>query len=89
MNFSRIKPLSYFKANAPEVLDDIKETHNPLVITVRGEAVAVVQDLHSYEQTQRSLELLRALSLTGAKVKKGDVLPVKRAFKKLRKQIKR
>jgi prevent-host-death family protein len=50
---TRIKPISYLKANAAEVLDKIAKERKPLVITQNGEAKAVLQDVASYEETQK------------------------------------
>jgi prevent-host-death family protein len=63
MRASRIKPISYLKANAAEVLDELREVREPLVITQNGEAAAVLQDVRSYEQTQETLALLKILAL--------------------------
>jgi len=51
---SQVKPISYLKANAAEVLSKIAEDRQPLVITQNGEAKAVLQDVASYEQTQET-----------------------------------
>jgi prevent-host-death family protein len=47
---SQIKPISYLKANAAEVLLQLAEQREPLVITQNGEAKAVLQDVTSYEK---------------------------------------
>lgn len=60
---TRIKPISYLKANAAEVLEHIAEVREPLIITQNGEAKAVLQDVASYEQTQETLALLKILAL--------------------------
>lgn len=63
MRSSNIKPISYLKANVAEVLKQLAEEQEPLVITQNGEAKAVLQDVHSYEQTQETLALLKVLAL--------------------------
>ena len=48
MNFStQIKPISYVKANAAQVLRDLTISRDVLVITQNGEATAVMQDIAS------------------------------------------
>jgi prevent-host-death family protein len=42
---THVRPISYLKANAAEVLSDLAETRQPLVITQNGEAKAVLQDV--------------------------------------------
>lgn len=60
---TQIKPISYLKANAAEVLQELANQRQPLVITQNGEAKAVLQDVASYEQTQETLALLKILAL--------------------------
>jgi prevent-host-death family protein len=86
---NRVKPISYLKANAPAVLDDIEETRNPIVITVNGEAKAVLQDIASYEETQDTLALLRILALGEAEVRAGKAVPMREAFARIRRTVKR
>lgn len=71
---SHVKPISYLKANAAEVLARLAEQREPLVITQNGEAKAVLQDVTSFEETQETLALLKILALgnqevTGGKIK--------------------
>ena len=56
---TQIKPISYVKSHAAELLDKIAEEREPIVITQNGEARAVLVDVHSYEQSQESLALLQ------------------------------
>jgi prevent-host-death family protein len=70
---SQIKPISYLKANAAELLDRIAEDRRPLVITQNGEAKAVLQDVVSYEETQEALALLKILALGNEQVAAGRV----------------
>jgi prevent-host-death family protein len=81
---TRIKPISYFKANAAEVLDKIAEERKPLVITQNGEAKAVLQDVASYEETQETLALLKILALGTQQVAVGQVKPVAEVVRRLR-----
>ena len=70
---TRIKPISYLKANAAEVLENLREVREPLVITQNGEARAVLQDVESYEATQETLALLKRLALGNQQVAEGKV----------------
>lgn len=76
MRSSNIKPISYLKANAAEVLKQLAEEQEPLVITQNGEAKAVLQDVHSYEQTQETLALLKVLALGTQEVEAGQLSPL-------------
>jgi prevent-host-death family protein len=85
----RIKPLSYLKARAPEVIRGLAKKREPLIITVHGEAKAVLQDIASYEQTQETLALLKILALGQKELEDGDFLPVDEAFAEVRRIVKR
>ena len=61
MKFSKqIKPLSYFEAHASEILGEIAQTRDPMIITLNGEAKAVLQDIWSFEETQEEIKSLCA-----------------------------
>jgi prevent-host-death family protein len=83
---SQIKPISYLKANAAEVLQELSEQRKPLVITQNGEAKAVLQDVVSYEETQETLALLKILALGNQQVAQGKLKPVAEVVKRLRGQ---
>jgi prevent-host-death family protein len=70
---SQVKPISYLKANAAEVLAQLTAQRQPLVITQNGEAKAVLQDVASFEQTQETLALLKVLTLGNQDVAAGKV----------------
>jgi prevent-host-death family protein len=70
---TQVKPISYLKANAAEVLIQLAKVREPMVITQNGEAKAVLQDLASYEETQETLALLKVLALGNQAVAAGKV----------------
>jgi prevent-host-death family protein len=72
---TRIKPISYLKAHAADVVRDLGERREPLIITQNGEAKMVVQDVASYEQTQETLALLKILALGMRQIEAGRVRP--------------
>lgn len=81
---SQVKPISYLKANAAEVLTQLAEQREPLVITQNGEAKAVLQDIASYEQDQERLALLKLLALGQQDVEAGRLKPVAEVVARLR-----
>ena len=83
---SQIKPISYLKANAADVLLQLADRGEPLVITQNGEAKAVLQDVASYENTQETLALLKLLALGNRDVEKGRVSAVADIESRLRKK---
>ena len=60
---SQIKPISYLKAHAAEIVRNLGKKREPLVITQNGEAKVVIQDIESYEQTQETMALLKIMAL--------------------------
>ena len=81
---SQIKPISYLKAHAAEVVRTLGEKGEPLVITQNGEAKVVIQDIESYEQTQETMALLKILALGGRQVEEGKVEPAADVISRLR-----
>ena len=74
MKLSRqIKPISYLKAHAAEIVRNMGARREPLVITQNGEAKVVLQDIESYEQTQETMALLKILALGKRQIEKGEV----------------
>lgn len=81
---SRVKPISYLKANAAEVLLDLAERREPMVITQNGEAKAVIQDVASYEETQETLALLKLIALGNRDIEAGRTRPLRDVVARLR-----
>jgi prevent-host-death family protein len=82
-----VKPVSYFKAHASEVIRDVTENKNAVVITLNGEAKAILQDIREYEKTQESLALLKILAQSKKTLQEGKVKSAKKAFAELRTKI--
>lgn len=79
-----IKPISYLKANAAEVIENLKTSHQPMVITQNGEAAMVIQSVADYEQTQETLALLKMLAQSQRAVSEGKIVSSAEAFSLLR-----
>ena len=84
MRSENIKPISYLKANAAEVLQKLSESGEPLLITQNGEARAVMQDIATYENTQETLALLKILALGNQEIAEGKVTPLANVARRLR-----
>jgi prevent-host-death family protein len=88
MKFSaQVKPISYLKANAAEVIRGLAENRAPLVITQNGEATAVLQDVASYEETQETLALLKILALGNREIAEGKTMPAREAIRRARARL--
>ncbi|MDZ7585724.1 MAG: type II toxin-antitoxin system Phd/YefM family antitoxin [Thiobacillus sp.] len=83
---TQVKPISYLKANAAEVLLQLAEQRQPMVITQNGEAKAVLQDVASYEETQETLALLKMLALGNQDIEAGKTHPLADVAKRLRRK---
>jgi prevent-host-death family protein len=81
---SQVKPISYLKTHAAEMLATLGERRKPLVITQNGEAKTVLQDVASFEETQNTLALLKVLALGHQDVVSGKVKPVADVVARLR-----
>ena len=84
---SRIKPISYLKAHAAEVVRTLADRREPLIITQNGEAKVVVQDIDSYEQTQETVALLKILALGNRQIESGQVRPAADVVAQLRRRL--
>ena len=80
----QIKPISYLKSNAAEVLARLVECREPMVITQNGEAKAVLQDVASFRETQETLALLKILALGNQEIASDRVKPVADVVTRLR-----
>ena len=81
----QIKPISYLKAHAAEIVRKLGEQREPLIITQNGEAKVVVQDIESYERTQETMALLKILALGMRQVEEGRVSSAEDVIGRLRK----
>ena len=83
---SQIKPISYLKAHAAEIVRSLGDRQEPLIITQNGEAKGVMQDIDSYEQTQETVALLKILALSSRQIEAGQVQPAADVITRLRKR---
>lgn len=81
---NQIKPISYLKAHASEIVRNIGKQQEPLIITQNGEAKVVVQDIESYEQMQETMALLKILALGSRQIEEGKVQPAADVIERLR-----
>jgi prevent-host-death family protein len=81
-----VKPISYVKTHASEIIRDIGETRSSVIVTLNGEAKAVIQGIGEYEEMQESLALLKILAQSKKSLEGGRYKPAEKAFKDLRKK---
>ena len=68
-----IKPVTYLKSRAADVLKYINETHRPMIITQNGEAKAVIQDPKSYQDMRNALSIMKLLSFAEEDIRNGNL----------------
>lgn len=82
-----IKPVSYLKSKAAALLNQINETHRPVIITQNGEPRAVLQDPESYENMRNAIGLLKLISQGESDVRDGNIKSQEDVFNDLEKAL--
>jgi prevent-host-death family protein len=75
-----IKPVTYLKSKAADILKQINETHRPVIITQNGEPKAVLQDPKSYENMRNAIGILKLISQGEDEIKNGKAKPQQEVF---------
>ena len=79
-----IKPISYLKAHAADIVRNIGKLGGPLIITQNGEAKAVILDIDEYEKTQEAIAMLKILALGERQIAEGKCEPMADVFARIR-----
>jgi prevent-host-death family protein len=89
MNISKdIKPITYLKSKAPDLLKQINETHRPVVITQNGEPKAVLQDPESYENMRNAIGILKLVAQGEQDINEGRTKPQDAVFENIENLLK-
>ena len=84
MNISQdIKPVTYLKSRASDLLKQINETHRPVIITQNGEPRAILQDPKSYEDMRNAIGLLKLLAQGEQEIRDGKTKSQQEVFKEI------
>lgn len=67
-----IIPVSDLRQDAAKVLKQVKDSGEPVVITQRGRAAAVMLSVEVFEQSERDRELLRLLAKGEQEIEAGE-----------------
>ncbi|MCK9391414.1 MAG: type II toxin-antitoxin system Phd/YefM family antitoxin [Syntrophales bacterium] len=70
-----IRPVTYLKSKAADLLNQINETHRPVIITQNGEPRAVLQDPESYENMRNAIGMLKLISQGETDIRHGRTKP--------------
>ncbi|EID85242.1 prevent-host-death family protein [Treponema sp. JC4] len=82
-----IKPISYVKTNAADMMTFVNEKKEPLIITQNGESRAVLIDVNSYQEMKDAFNLLKIIQLSQKDIKAGRTEPAEKVFADLRKEF--
>ncbi len=82
-----VKPISYIKTNAAEMMKYVNERKNPIIITQNGEAKAVLMDINSYQDTEDAFALMNIIKTAEKDIEDGNVRKADDVFKDLRERI--
>ncbi len=69
---SNIIPVSDLRQNAAKLLKQLKNSNEPLIITQRGRAAAVMIGVDAYEKFEHEKELLHLLAKGDREIEKGE-----------------
>jgi prevent-host-death family protein len=84
-----IKPISYIKTNAAEMMDYINDHKNPIIVTQHGEARGVLIDVESYQNMINALGILKLIQISEKAIQDGKVYSSEEVFSRLRKKFER
>ena len=84
-----IKPVSEFRANAAKLIERVRDTGRPLVLTQRGHSAAVVLDVDEYEKLLEEVELLRDIQLAEKQIDGGKGVSNRKAKQEILRRLKR
>ena len=83
-----IKPVTYLKSRAADLLNQINETHRPVIITQNGEPRAVLQDPESYENMRNAIGILKLISQGETDLRSGRTKPQESMFDEIESELK-
>lgn len=78
-----IKPISYLKSNAADIVKDFATNPETLIITQNGEAKMVVMDIREYEKQQETFALLKLIALGRKEYEQGRYQDADTFFKEM------
>ena len=85
---TEIRPITYLKSRAPDLLKQVNETRRHVIITQNGEPKAVLQDPASFEEMRAALTLMKMISQSEKAIREGEVVDNDDVFSDLEKRLK-
>ena len=81
-----IKPISYLKSNAADIVKEFATNPETLIITQNGEAKMVVMDIREYEKQQETLALLKLIAIGRKEFEQGRYQDAQSFFEEMDKE---
>jgi len=78
-----IKPISDLRAKGAEIINQVKTTKRPILITQRGRGVAVLLEISEFEKQQEKIAFMEAIVKGMEAAEKGEVISHAKAMKEL------
>jgi len=82
-----IKPVTYMKTRAAELIKKVNDSRRPTIITQNGEATAVVLDIGSYEALRDATIILQLVGQGEKDLQEGRFLPQAEVFSRVRARL--
>jgi PHD/YefM family antitoxin component YafN of YafNO toxin-antitoxin module len=82
-----IKPISYIKTNAADMMVYINDHKNPIIVTQHGEARGGLLDVESYQNMVNALSIMKLLQVSEKSIQDGKVYDNEEVFSSLRVKI--
>ena len=82
-----IRPLSDFRANIASIIEEIKTTKRPVVLTQHGRSAAVMLDVAEYEKILEKIELMNDIEIAEAQIKSGKGISHNKAKSQILKSL--
>ena len=83
-----IKPVTYLKSRAADLLKQINKTHRPVIITQNGEPRAILQDPESYENMRNAIGILKLISQGEEEIRDGKLKSQQEVFENIENMLK-
>ena len=81
-----IKPISYIKTNAADMMNFVNDRKEPLIITQNGESRAVLIDVESYQKMKDAFNMLKIIQFSEMDIREGKSKQAKEVFSNLRRK---
>jgi prevent-host-death family protein len=82
-----VRPITYLKSRAADLLKQVNETRRHVIITQNGEPKAVLQDPASFEEMRNALTLMKMISQSEQAIRDGDIVSNEEVFRDLNERL--